>query len=122
MPSPPTRSASTANASGTFGSGTCDQPRGTGSTMLSALKSRATCGSSLTPFALKNSSNVTEPAGSSVSGAAAAAGTESGGGQGLGGGRGGRDARLPVGLRDRPPHPGITVAVCVDGRGARLRR
>ena len=44
-PSPPTRSAITANASGTFGSGTCDQPVGIGSTMLSALKSRLTCGS-----------------------------------------------------------------------------
>ena len=61
MPSPPTRSASTANASGTFGSGTCDQPRGTGSTMLSALKSRATWGSSLTPFSPK--SHATTPSG-----------------------------------------------------------
>src|SRR6267142_4009599 len=62
-PLPPTRSAITANASGTFGSGTCDQPFGIGSTMVSALKSRLFCGSICTPLALKKSASVPEAAG-----------------------------------------------------------
>src|ERR1700687_1773349 len=96
-PSPPTRSAITTKASGTLGSGTCAQPGGTGSTMLSALKSRPFCGCSLTPLSLKKSASVTEVAGTSVSG----------GGGGIGGGAGGegraraaerRGARSPAGL------------------------
>ena len=68
---PPTRSAITANASGTFGSGTCDQPFGIGSTMLSALKSRLFWGSIWTPFALKKSASVPEAAGVIVTGGGA---------------------------------------------------
>src|SRR6185436_20415421 len=70
-PLPPTRSAITANASGTFGSGTCDQPFGTGRTMLSAWKSRLFCGSSLTPFELKKSASVPVLAGVIVTGGGA---------------------------------------------------
>ena len=73
MPSPPTRSAITANASGTLGSGTWVHPRGTGSTMFSALKSRATWGSSLTPLEWRKSVSVTELAGTRVCCAAAVA-------------------------------------------------
>ena len=62
-PSPPTRSAITAKASGTLGSGTWAHPVGIGSTMLSALKSAAFCGSIATFFSLKKSVRVPDEAG-----------------------------------------------------------
>src|SRR5882757_4692393 len=73
-PSPPTRSAITAKASGTLGSGTWLQPVGIGSTMLSALKSLADCGSRPTFLLFRKSVMVPEAAGTIVGGAATATG------------------------------------------------
>src|ERR1700757_2762049 len=59
----PCRSAITANASGTLGSGTCVQRVGSGSVMSSALNPCGFCASNLTPFDCMYSRIVLETAG-----------------------------------------------------------
>src|SRR6516165_12537027 len=76
----PCRSAITANASGTLGSGTWVQRVGTGSVMSSALRSWGFCGSSLTPFDCRYSRIVPESAGVTVAGVGPAGATAAGAG------------------------------------------
>src|ERR1700739_697178 len=64
----PCRSAITANASGTLGSGTCVQRVGSGSVMSSAWNPCGFCASNLTPFDCKYSRTVPETAGVTVGG------------------------------------------------------
>ena len=85
--------------------------------MLSALKSRLFCGSSLTPFSLKKSASVPEAAGAIVSGGGG--GCRSG--AAIAGGhrcRAGVDSRLARGLRGSRGAVGATVTVCVTVRGS----
>src|ERR1700736_4192024 len=76
----PCRSAITANASGTLGSGTWVQRVGTGSVISSALNPWGFCASNFTPFDCRYSRMVPETAGVDVGGNGAAGVTAAGAG------------------------------------------
>src|ERR1700753_348986 len=113
----PVRPAITANASGTFGSGTCVHRGGTGSVMSSALNPCGFCASSLTPFVCKYSRMVPETAGVTDGGiGAAAAGPEApGAGAVFGGTTGFADGGVAINLF---PLTAPGLAVTFFGAGA----
>src|ERR1700739_4768413 len=112
----PCRSAITANASGTFGSGTCVHRVGTGSVMSSALNPCGFCASNLTPFDCRYSRIVPETAGVTDGGiGAAAAGPGAPGAVAVFGGTNGvADGAVAITLFPLSA-PGLVVTFCGAG-------